>query len=99
MIDLLEWAVHTAAGHRDQGLEAPAHVQDHTAAVQDRGVVHEDCDRQPTEPRRSTRTGRGETIKYQDFVQNLGASTTYAQMVSGHGKICKINADFVEYNL
>ena len=85
MSDLLEWAVPTAAGHRKLSPEAPGHVQDHPAAVQDGGVVRGDRDRQPTEPRRSTRAGRGETTKYQDFVQNLGASLTYAQMVSGHG--------------
>jgi hypothetical protein len=72
--DLLEWGVHTATGHRDKGPAAPAHAQDHPAAVQDQGVVCGDCDHQPTGPRRSTRAGRGETIKYQYFVQNLGAS-------------------------
>ena len=37
--ELLEWAVHTAADHRDQGHEAPVRDQGHPAAVQDRGVV------------------------------------------------------------
>jgi hypothetical protein len=59
--DLLEWAVPTAAGHRNLSPEAPGHVQDHPAAVQDGGVVRGDCDRQPTELSRSTRAGRGET--------------------------------------
>jgi hypothetical protein len=36
----------------------------------------QDC--QLLEPRRYTRVGRGETSKYQDFVQNIGASATYA---------------------
>ena len=64
VIDLLEWAVPTAAEHRDHGPDAPAHDQDRPAAVQARGVVCGARDRLPAEPRRSTRAGRGETLKY-----------------------------------
>ena len=30
--------------------------------------------------------GRGLTSMYHDIVQNIGASATYAQIVSGHGE-------------
>ena len=84
--ELLEWAFHTAADHRDQGHEAPVRDQGHPAAVQDRGVVCGERDCQLPEPRRSNRAGRGETSKYQDFVQNIGASATYALITSWHGE-------------
>ena len=83
--DLLKWAVPTAADHRDQGPEDPVRDHGHPAAVQDQGVVRGERDRQLPEPRRSTRAGRGETSNYRDFVQNIEASATYAQITSGHG--------------
>ena len=82
--DLLEWSIPTEAAHRDQGPEAQVQDHGHHDAVRDQGVVRAERVQTIPEPRRSTRAGRGETSKYQDFVQNI-ASATYAQMVSGHG--------------
>jgi hypothetical protein len=74
--DLLEWAIPAAADHQDE---------DQPAGVQHRGDVREEQVPHSPGQRRSTRAGRGETTKYRDFVQKIGASATYAQIVSGFG--------------
>ena len=83
--DLLEWAVPTAADHKNQGPEVQVRGHGAPAAVRDQGVVCAEHNQPLPEPQRSTRAGRGETSKYLDFVQNIGASATYAQIISGHG--------------
>ena len=80
--DLLEWAIPTEADHHHQVPEGQVHDHAHHAAGDQGGVRAEHVQHSP-EPRRSTRAGRGETSRYQDFVQNI-AFATYAQMVSGH---------------
>ena len=55
---------------QNQEPEGPGHDEDQPAGVQYHGDV---------------RGGRGETTKYRDFVQKIGASSTYAQIVSGLG--------------
>ena len=85
MEDLLEWAIPAAVEHhnegqdgqgRDEGLQAPAGQKDLSPAKQS--------------PRRSSRAGRGETTKFNDFVTefndfvgSIEAPATYAQIVSG----------------
>ena len=64
--DLLEWAVPTDAGRRDECPDVPARDHGHHAAVQDEGVVRGEQDHQHQEPRQSTRAGKGETSKYHD---------------------------------
>ena len=73
--DLLEWAIpaRPGAGDQDRG---------------DQGLVSgPEDDQEAQEPRRSSREGRGQTSKYEDFVRtvNVGASATFAQIVSGLG--------------
>jgi hypothetical protein len=81
--DMLDWAVPTAEeGHgevRDDGPGDGDLRQDDVRVGQGQGVHI---------PRRSTRAGRGQTNKYEDFVRQIekGASATYAQMVSGMGE-------------
>ena len=82
MSDMLDWAVPTAEeGHgevRDDGPGDGGLRQDDVRVGQGQGVHS---------PRRSTRAGRGQTNKYEDFVRQIesGASATYAQIVSGMG--------------
>ena len=83
--DLLEWEIPAAADHQDQEPEGPAHDGDQPAGVQHRGDVREEQVPHSPGQRRSTRAGRGETTKYRHFVQKIGASATYAQIVSGFG--------------
>ena len=83
--DLLEWAIPAAADHQDQGPEGVVCVEDQPAGVQQHGDVGEEPVPHSPGVSRSTRAGKGETNKYRDFVQKIGASATYAQIVSGLG--------------
>jgi hypothetical protein len=83
--DLLEWAIAAAADHQDQGPEGVVRDEDQPAGVQQHGDVREEPVPHSPGLRRSTRAGKGETNKYRDFVQKIGASATYAQSVSGLG--------------
>ena len=81
MCDLLEWAVPVAPRDEDQGHD------DRPQGATQQGAGQR-ADGEAQEPRRSSRAGRGQTSKYDDYDVNdihFGASATYAQVVSGLG--------------
>ena len=76
--DLLEWAIPVEQEH------GQAHEDSQQADP--KGQEDVSTGQRSPEPRRSTRTGRGETSRYKDFVPEIGASATYDQMESGLGR-------------
>ena len=81
--DLLEWAIPVEQEH---GQEKQAHEDSQQADPKGQGDVSTGQRQHSPEPRRSTRAGRGETSKYEDFVREIGASATNDQMESGLGR-------------
>ena len=83
--DLLEWAIPAAPGADDQ--ERGDQGYDGGPQEATRQCAGPRGDQEAQEPRRSSREGRGQTSKYDDFVRtiNIGASATFAQIVSGLG--------------
>ena len=83
--DLLDWAIPTAEGDSNEGQDGRAHGDVPQADEQHRDGEDAAPGQGVPSPRRSTRVGRGQTNKYEDFVRHIGASATYAQIVSGMG--------------
>ena len=83
--DLLDWAIPTAEGGKDEGPEGHAHGDEPRDGEQHHDEEVAEPYQEVSSPRRSTRAGRGQTNKYEDCVRQIGASATYAQIVSGMG--------------
>ena len=83
--DLLEWAIPAAPGADVQEQGHPAQDSGPQEPTQQGAAPGGNQEEQGI--RRSTRQGRGQTSKYEDFVRaiEVGASATYAQIVSGLG--------------
>ena len=83
--DLLDWAIPMVEGGDNGGQDGHAQGVGPQADEQPRDGEEAAPCQGVSRPRRSTRVGRGQTNKYEDFVRRIGASATYAQIVSGMG--------------